>query len=147
MFRYKRKKLNNMINGKELMLGDYVDLCLLHGNNWELVHGVVEGIYNSGELLTISINNDKVFAVCADGEVFSIRLTKEFFLQNGFIELYADAHIVRLYNRDNCLRVNIYPPENYVRFRVGGIDINYVHEFQHFLRLVNLSDYANNLKL
>lgn len=140
-----------MISVKELMIGDYVDVSG-HGNPIEL--GIVKEIYNGGydgcNEMTITIkdciikNCDGIFA---ENEISPIELTAEFFLKNGFIELYKDEHIVRLYNRDNCLRVNIYPPENYVRFRVGGIDINYVHEFQHFLRLVNLSDYANDLKL
>lgn len=133
-----------MIDGKELMIGDYVDLGLLHGNNWELVHGVVEGTCNSGELLTIRINNDKVFAVCASGDIFPIKLTKEFFLKNGFIELYTDE---QLYNYDNRLRISMYPSKHFIRWSVNTMDINYVHEFQHYLRLVNLSDYANNLKI
>ena len=142
MFRYKRKKLNNMINGKELMLGDYVAIAEYDS----LDVGVVKEIHADGEEMCISIDG-QVCDVLADEDVSALLLSKEFFLNNGFIELYADAHIVRLYNRDNCLRVNIYPPENYVRFRVGGIEINYVHEFQHYLRLVKLSDYANNLKI
>ena len=133
-----------MINGKELMIGDYVNF---NTNGTEVVLGIVKEIRDEGEQLTVSVNGDKVFDTCADEDICSIKLSEEFFLKNGFIELYKDEHTVRLYNRDNCLRVNIYPPENYVRFRVGGIDINYVHEFQHYLRMVGLSEMANNLKI
>lgn len=124
------------------MIGDYVDVSG-HGNPIEL--GIVEEVSDVGNETTIGLKDCS--GILAGNEISPIELTAEFFLKNGFIELYKDEHIVRLYNRDNCLRVNIYPPENYVRFRVGGIDINYVHEFQHYLRLVNLSDYANNLKI
>lgn len=131
-----------MLNVKELMIGDYVDVSG-HGNPIEL--GIVEEVSDVGNETTIGLKDCS--GILAGNEISPIELTAEFFLKNGFIELYKDEHIVRLYNHDNCLRVNIYPPENYVRFRVDGIDINYVHEFQHYLRLVNLSDYANDLKL
>lgn len=131
-----------MLNVKELMIGDYVDVSG-HGNPIEL--GIVEEVSDVGNETTIGLKDCS--GILAGNEISPIELTAEFFLKNGFIELYKDEHIVRLYNHDNCLRVNIYPPENYVRFRVDGIDINYVHEFQHYSRLVNLSDYANDLKL
>lgn len=93
----------------------------------------------------IRLQKDGIFA---ENEISPIELTEEFFLKNGYAKLYRDNHVTRLYNRNNIgLRVNIYPPENYVRFRVDGIEINYVHEFQHYLRLVKMSDYANNLKI
>lgn len=139
-----------MLNGKELMVGDYVDLS---NNDSNIVLGIVKGLFTkwNGYFIGIDeIGKDKnaAFEHCRTGEeIQPILLSEEFFLQNGFVKLYADKHIVRLYNHDNRLRVNVYPPENFTRFRVGGIDINYVHEFQHYLRLVNLSDYANNLKI
>lgn len=133
-----------MINGKELMIGDYVDV---NDNDDIVVLGVIKEICDNGEQLTVSINDDKVFDVCNDEDIFPIILSKEFFLKNGFTELYEDSDIVRLYNRDNRLRVNKYPTEVLSRWSVSGIDINYVHEFQHYLRLENLSDYANNLKI
>lgn len=131
-----------MINGKELMIGDYVDISR-HGNPIGL--DIIQGVSDVGYETTIYL--EKCSGIFAGNEISPIALTKEFFLKNGFTELYADAHIVRLYNHDNRLRVNVYPPENYVRFRVGAIDINYVHDFQHYLRLVGLSEMANNLKI
>lgn len=131
-----------MVNVNELMVGDYVDVGT---NGCPPAVAVVEGIYGKANRALLSICKSSVTFDADD--ISPIMLTKDFFLQNGFIELYKDEHIVRLYNRDNCLRVNIYPPKNYVRFRVGRINIIYVHEFQHYLRLANLSDYANNLKI
>lgn len=132
-----------MISVKELMIGDYVDVSG-HGNPIEL--GIVKEIYDGGPEMTITIKDcDGIFA---ENEISPIELTKEFFLKNGFAKLYRDINVTRLYNRKNIvLRVNIYPPENHLRFCVDGIVVNYVHEFQHYLRLVNLSDYANNLKI
>ena len=137
-----------MLNGKELMIGDYVDVSG-HGNPIEL--GIVKEIYDGGNEMTITIkdciikNCDGIFA---ENEISPIELTEEFFLKNGYAKLYRDKHVTRLYNRNNIrMTVDIFPPENYVRFSVDGIEINYVHEFQHYLRLVKLSDYANNLKI
>ena len=132
-----------MINVKELMIGDYVDVPG-HGNPIEL--GIVEEVSDVGNETTISL--EYCPGIFAGNEISPIALTKEFFLENGFAELYRDNHVTRLYNRNNIvLRVNIYPLENYVRFRVDGIAINYVHEYQHYLRLVGLSEMANNLKI
>ena len=136
-----------MLTIKELMIGDYVDVSG-HGNPIEL--GIVKEIYGGGydgnPEMTITIKDcDGIFA---ENEISPIELTKEFFLKNGFAKLSRDDRVTKFYNRNNtALRVNIYPPENRVRFRVDGIVVNYVHEFQHYLRLVNLSDYANNLKI
>lgn len=133
-----------MINGKGLMIGDYVDV---NGNNDIIVPGVVKEIRDEGKQLTVSINDDKFFDICADEDVFPIKLTEEFLLKNGFTGLYADEHIVRLYDHDIRLRVNTRPPGYCFRCRVPEIGFDFVHEFQHYLRLANLSDYANNLKL
>lgn len=124
------------------MIGDYVDVGV---NDCPPAVTVVEEIYGKANKVLLSICNSSVIFNAND--ISPIKLTEEFFLQHGFIELYKDAHIVRLYNHDNRLRVNVYPPENYTRFRVGEIDINYVHDFQHYLRLVGLSEMANNLKI
>ncbi len=130
-----------MINGKELMIGDYVNF---NTNGTEVVLGIVKEIRDEGEQLTVSVNGDKVFDTCADEDICSIKLSEEFFLKNGFKELCRTEYSIRLYNSDLYLRVKI-TPENH--FTCNHIDINYVHEFQHYLRLVNLSDYANNLKI
>ena len=131
-----------MINVKELMIGDYVDVgaddCLP-------AVAVVEGIYGKANKVLLNICKSSVTFDADD--ISPIMLTKDFFLQNGFIELYADEHIVRLYNHDIRLRINMYPPVYCFRCRVSEIGFDYLHEFQHYLRLANLSDYANNLKI
>lgn len=128
-----------MINGKELMLGDYVAIAEYDS----LDVGVVKEIHADGEEMCISIDG-QVCDVLADEDVSALLLSKEFFLKNGFIELYTDE---QLYNYDNRLRISMYPSKYFIRWSVNTMDINYVHEFQHYLRLVNLSDYANNLKI
>lgn len=131
-----------MINAKELMIGDYVDVSG-HGNPIEL--GIVKGIYDYGNELSIGIDN--VSGIFAGNEILPIELTKEFFLQNGFTELYADKHIVGLYNRDNYLMVDMFLLRCCFKCRISKIGFKYVHEFQHYLRLIGLSEMANNLKL
>lgn len=138
-----------MINGKELMIGDYVDV---NDNDDIVVLGVVKEIRDEGEQLTVSINGDNVFDVCADEDVFPITLTKEFFLQNGFRELHIfdELHINETFswlcNVDIRVAVkNIHG--NCFRCEVNEIKIKYVHEFQHLMRLRGLSDYANKLKI
>lgn len=134
-----------MINVKELMIGDYVDVAEY---DFKPVIGIVKEIFTDPTGYCIVIEQGEDIDCFCEDEIQPITLTEEFFLKNGFAELYRDNHVTRLYNRNNIvLRVNIYPPENYVRFKVDGIDINYVHEYQHYLRLVGLSEMANNLKI
>ncbi len=141
-----------MISVKELMIGDYVDISG-HGNPIELgvVKEIYDGGYDGGPEMTITIKDCAIKdcdGIFAENEISPIELTKEFFLKNGFAKLYRDISVTRLYHRKNIiLRVNIYPPENHVRFCVEGIVVNYVHEFQHLLRLIGLSEMANNLKI
>lgn len=60
-----------MINAKELMIGDYVDVSG-HGNPIEL--GIVKGIYDYGNELSIGIDN--VSGIFAGNEILPIELTK-----------------------------------------------------------------------
>lgn len=106
--------------------------------------GVVKEILADGEEMIVSVDNDRL--TLDDEHIHELFLSKTFFLENGFVDLETGRHITRLYNRDNQLRVNIFP-ENCFRCQVNRIEINYVHEFQHLLRLIGLSDYANNLKI
>lgn len=132
-----------MLSGKELMIGDYVDM---NDGDYIVVPGVVKEIRGEGEQLTISINGDKVFDICADKDINPIILSKEFFLKNRFVELYKNEQGTKLYNLDFDLMVTIYN-DIFSRYRVNDMEIDYVHQFQHLLRLMNLSDYANNLKI
>ena len=128
-----------MIRGEQLMVGDYVDTF---GNGNPIDFGIVHEIRYCGK--EIAINFDDISGIFAENEISPIKLTKDFFLKNGFKELCRTDYSTRLYNSDLYLRVKI-TPEN--RFTCNYIDVNYIHEFQHYLRLVNLSDYANSLKI
>lgn len=121
------------------MVGDYVNTF---GNDNSIDFGIVYEIRYCGK--EIAINFDDISGIFAENEISPIKLTKDFFLKNGFKELCRTDYSTRLYNSDLYLRVKI-TPEN--RFTCNYIDVNYVHEFQHYLRLVNLSDYANSLKI
>lgn len=121
-----------MVNVNELMVGDYVDVSG-HGNPIEL--GIVKEIYN--DEITIALKDcDGIFA---GNEISPIELSNEFFFKNGFeainetfsLLFEGTTAIVKIIHR-NCSKCEIY-----------AINIKYVHEFQHFLRLVNLQDYAN----
>lgn len=127
------------------MIGDYVNVS----RHNPIEFGIVQEIRYGGNEISIGINGiskvlDDVSRIFEEIEILPIELTKEFFLKNGFKELCRTEYSTRLYNSDLYLRVKI-TPEN--RFTCNYIDINYVHEFQHYLRLVNLSDYADNLKI
>lgn len=130
-----------MINAKELMIGDYVDVSG-HGNPIEI--GIVKEIYEIyGEGIEITIRLKDCDGIFAENEISPIELKKEFFLKNGFEAINETfswlfentTAIVKIIHR-NCSKCEIY-----------AMNIKYVHEFQHFLRLVNLQDYANNLKI
>lgn len=128
-----------MINVNELMLGDYVDVG---ADCYPPAVAVVEEIYGKANRVLLSICKSSVTFDADD--ISPIMLTKDFFLRNGFIELYADE---QLYNYDNRLRISMYPSKDFISWSVNAIDINYVHEFQNYLRLVNLAGYANRLKI
>lgn len=128
-----------MINVKELMIGDYVDVG---ADDCPPAVAVVEEIYGKANKALLSICKSSVTFDADD--ISPIMLTKDFFLRNGFIELYTDE---QLYNYDNRLRISMYPSKYFIRWSVNTMDINYVHEFQHYLRLVGLSEMANNLKI
>jgi hypothetical protein len=130
-----------MVNVKELMIGDYVDVDEVDSKP---VIGIVKEIFTdpTGYLIVIEKGED-IDCFCED-EILPIVLSKDFFLKNGFKELCRTEYSTRLYNSDLYLRVKI-TSEN--RFTCNNIGVNYVHEFQHYLRLVNLFDYANNLKI
>lgn len=131
-----------MINIIELMVGDYVYVA---GDGYPPAVAMVEEIYGKANKVLLRICKDSV--IFFPRNISPIKLSKEFFLKNGFAELYADNHIARLYNRNKGLIVLFYPPDNCFRCGTDKIGIDFVHEFQHYLRLVNLPVYANRLKI
>ena len=136
-----------MLNGNELMLGDYVNIA---DYNYPEVVGKIKAIYTGGEEVLVNILEDSVLFDIKD--ISEISLSKTFFLENGFEELRAfeKLHINETYsllcNVDIKVVVKIMR-ENCFRCEVYGIEMNYVHEFQHLMRLLGLFDYANNLKV
>lgn len=129
------------------MIGDYVDVSG-HGNPIEL--GIVKEIYEMyGEGIGITIGTKDGDGMFAGNEISPIELTKEFFLKNKFKVLYPYRNVVRLYcQEDITLKVNLWQTEAGLRCSVyDRIRVNYVHEFQHLLRLIGLSEMANNLKI
>lgn len=91
-----------MINGKELMIGDYVNISR-HDNFIEL--GIVHKICYKGKEIHISLDN--IIGIFSEHEVSPIKLTEEFFLKNGFKELCKTECSTRLYNSDLFLRATI----------------------------------------
>lgn len=139
-----------MLNGKELMLGDYVNIA---DYDYPEVVGVVREILSDGEEMLIScVDNDNDKLTINDEYVHELFLSKTFFLENGFEEVRAfeKLHINETFsllcNVDIKVAVKIIHG-NCFKCEVYGIEMNYVHEFQHILRLMGLSDYANNLKV
>ena len=136
-----------MLNGNELMLGDYVNIA---DYNYPEVVGKIKAIYTGGEEVLVNILEDSVLFDTKD--ISEISLSKTFFLENGFEELLAfeKLHINETYsllcNVDIKVVVKIMH-EKCFRCEVYGIEMNYVHEFQHLMRLLGLFDYANNLKV
>ena len=130
-----------MLNGNELMLGDYVNIA---DYNYPEVVGKIKAIYTGGEEVLVNILEDSVLFDTKDISV--LFLSKTFFLENGFKELQIYNDFTLLYNKDIKVAVKIMH-ENCFRCEVYGIEMNYVHEFQHLMRLLGLFEYANNLKV
>lgn len=128
-----------MINGKELMIGDYVAIAEYDS----LGVGVVKEIHADGEEMCISIDG-QVCDVLADKDISALFLSKIFFLENGF-EVLNETYSL-LYNGDIKVVIKLYKGDSF-KCEVNGIKIEYVHEFQHLMRLLGLSEYANNLKV
>lgn len=139
-----------MLNGKELMLGDYVNIA---DYDYPEVVGIVREILSDGEEVLIScVDDDKDKLTINDEYVHELFLSKTFFLENGFEEVRAfeKLHINETFsllcNVDIKVAVKIIHG-NCFKCEVYGIEMNYVHEFQHLMRLLGLSEYANNLKV
>ena len=75
-----------------------------------------------------------------------IILSKTFFLENGFKELHVYEDFTLLYNEDIKVVVKIIHG-NCFKCDINGIKLEYIHEFQHLMRLFGLFKYANNLKV
>ena len=131
-----------MLNGKELMLGDYVNIA---DYDFPEVVGVVEEIYANGKEMYISIDG-QAYDILSDKDISVLFLSKTFFLENGFEEFHTSESNTWLFNKDTNVIVKIIHG-NCFKCEINGIKLEYVHEFQHLMRLLGLFDYANNLKV
>ena len=131
-----------MLNGKELMLGDYVNIA---DYDFPEVVGVVEEIYANGKEMYISIDG-QAYDILSDKDISVLFLSKTFFLENGFEEFHTSESNTWLFNKDTSIIVKIIHG-NCFKCEINGIKLEYVHEFQHLMRLLGLFDYANNLKV
>ena len=127
-----------MIDCKELMIHDYVSIR----GNYSSPAKIIEILYE-GEECVFNLNGEPKNIYKED--ICPIALTKKFFINNGFEISFIDNHVVKLYNKEYSLRVNII---NGNKFEVRPIGyMEYVHEFQHLLRMFKLYEYADNLKV
>lgn len=131
-----------MLNGKELMLGDYVNIA---DYDFQEAVGVVKEIHTNGEEMYISIDG-QVCDVLSDKDISVLFLSKTFFLENDFKELQIYKDFTLLYNKDIKVAVKIIHG-NCFKCEINNINLEYVHEFQHLMRLLGLFKYANNLKV
>ena len=131
-----------MLSGKELMLGDYVNIA---DYDFPEAVGIVEEIYANGKEMYISIDG-RAYDILSDKDISVLFLSKTFFLKNGFKELHVYENFTLLYNEDIKVVVKIIHG-NCFKCDINGIKLEYVHEFQHLMRLLGLFKYANNLKV
>ena len=80
-----------MLNGKELMLGDYVNIAEY---DYPEVVGVVKEILADGEEMIVSVDNDRL--TLDDEHIHELFLSKTFFLENGFVDLERGRDITKL---------------------------------------------------
>ena len=133
-----------MLNGKELMLGDYVNIAEY---DYPEVVWIVREIHVDGdEILVSCIDNDNDKLTLTDEYIHELFLSKTFLLENGFKELHVYEDFTLLYNEDIKVAVKIIHG-NCFKCKINNINLEYVHEFQHLMRLLGLYDYANNLKV
>lgn len=123
------------------MLGDYVNIA---DYDYPEVVGKIKAIYTGGEEVLINILEDSVLFDTKDISV--LFLSKTFFLENGFEEFHTSESNTWLFNKDTNVIVKIIHG-NCFKCEINGIKLEYVHEFQHLMRLLGLFKYANNLKV
>lgn len=119
-----------MVNVNELMVGDYVDVGT---NGCPPAVAVVEEIYGKANRALLSICKSSVTFDADD--ISPIMLTKDFFLQNGFIECYIREDYMILEHYGYGLKIHLRPDSDSVH---GG---NYVHIADH-LRKIPYMDFS-----
>lgn len=131
-----------MTDGKNLMLGDYVNTNSVESG--APIVGVIQEILHGGNMFGVLVGREhNIFHA---KEVSPIKLTKDFFLKNGFEPMGEfPKGVVKLYNEDLVLDVLITDDDRFSFWAIG--DLKYVHEFQNLLRLRGFDDFADNLKV
>ena len=124
------------------MLGDYVNISEY---DYPEAVGVVEEIYANGKEMYISIDGQD-YDILSDKDISVLFLSKTFFLENGFEEFHTSKSNAWLFNKDTSVIVKIIHG-NCFKCEINWIKLEYVHEFQHLMRLYGLFYYANNLKV
>ena len=99
----------------------------------------------NGKEMYISIDG-QAYDILSDKDISVLFLSKTFFLENGFEEFHTSKSNTWLFNKDINVIVKIIHG-NCFKCEINGIKLEYVHEFQHLMRLRGLFDYANNLKV
>lgn len=124
------------------MLGDYVNIA-----DYDLPEaiGVIKEIHANGEEMYISIDG-QAYDILSDKDISVLFLSKTFFLKNGFAAFHVSEYHTWLFNEDINVIVKIIHG-NCFKCEINGIKLEYIHEFQHLMRLLGLYDYANNLKV
>lgn len=120
----------------EIMMGDYFDIVSVRGN--EKLH------FTNGRIT--AIENDRFVRV--NGIRFHVnslegtKLTKEILAKNGFEHLpIRGVYEYSLPDKENNIIVKL------ICNQARILNLKYVHELQHALRLCGLNEMADNFKL
>ena len=121
----------------ELMIGDLV--CLKDDTNYELplkVDGIIEDV--------ISLEGDG-FLGGIDGLIRPIPLTPEILEKNGWKETEYCYEYRDYKNTIQCCLPDMIGRINGVE--IENFECEYVHQYQHLLRLCGLNELADNFKI
>lgn len=128
---------------KDLMIGDWVKV----EQTTEVVNAKVLGVYKDG-VINYEVDYSGVRATnqIHSDYVSPIELTEEILVKNGFSYKHKEEtcstcsyHHWQLVGEylalDDCQYWRKEKKDDLPRFRIAGIDVNYVHQLQHLLRL------------
>lgn len=129
----------------ELMIGDWVEVIL----NSEKHFAQVQMIDGYGDNATSNECVCDAIYYSID-ELKPIQLTAEILEKNGFNQVINTCKI-KTYHRKpinvimfSTPEITILPEESFI---IKNLKIQYVHEFQHILRLCGMNELADNFKI
>lgn len=133
------------MEAKELMIGDWVS----HKGTYVKIEDITT---NSGRYkypLSVFYSDGREFAHIAVLNVDPIPLTEEILLKNGFIWYgNTESWVHRAYPKLEAGVMKTHEKDKIFAWVSSYFKrIEYVHEFQHLLRLCGLSDLADKLKI